>query len=66
MTLNLVDVHQYHSPPKNSLQKSTHNLNFEIYLQFFILCDAYFFDINILHMFKFLNVCWSFLKIELV
>jgi hypothetical protein len=31
------------SPPKNSLQNSTHNLNFEIYLQIFILCDMYFF-----------------------
>jgi hypothetical protein len=36
MVLNLVNVHQYHSPPKKSLQNSTHNLNFEIYLQIFI------------------------------
>ncbi len=26
---------------KNSLQNSTHNLNFEIYFQFFILCDIF-------------------------
>jgi hypothetical protein len=40
--LNLVNVHQYHSSPKNSLQNSTHNLNFEVYLQFFIFYDVYF------------------------
>jgi hypothetical protein len=31
LVLNLVDVYQYHSPPKKSLQNSTHNLNFEVY-----------------------------------
>jgi len=30
--LNIVYVHQYHSSPKNSLQNSTHNLSFEVYL----------------------------------
>jgi hypothetical protein len=58
--LNLPYVHQYHSPPKNSLRNSTHNLSFEIYLQFFILCDMYFFDTNIFHTFKFVDVCWNF------
>ncbi len=61
MVLNLVDVHQYQSPPKKSLQNSTHNLNFEVYLQFFILYDMVFFKTNIFHMFKFVNLCWSFL-----
>jgi hypothetical protein len=56
MVFNLVDVHQYHSPPKKSLQNSTHNLSFEVYLQFFILCDMYFFDTNIFHMFKFVDI----------
>jgi len=44
MVLNFVDVYQYHLPPKNSLLNSTHNFNFEIYLQFFILCDVYIFQ----------------------
>ncbi len=60
IVLNLVDIHQYHSTPKKSLQNSTHNFNSEIYLQFFILGNVYFFDTNILHMFKFVNVYWSF------
>jgi hypothetical protein len=64
--LNLVNVHQYHSPPKNSLQNSTHNLSFEVYLQNFIFCDMYFFDTNILHTFKFVNVCWIFFLNKLV
>jgi len=64
--LNLINVRQYHSPPKDSLQNSTHNLSFEIYLQIFILCDMYFFNTNILHMFKFVNVCWSFFLNKLV
>jgi hypothetical protein len=29
MVLNLVDVYQYQSPPKKSLQKPTHNITFE-------------------------------------
>jgi hypothetical protein len=57
MVLNLVDINQYHSPPKKSLQNFTYNLNFELYLQFFILCDVYFFDTNIFYMFKFVKVC---------
>ncbi len=60
MVLNLDDVHQYHSTPKKSLQNFTHNLSFEVYLQFFILYDMYFFNTNIFHMFKFLNVSWRF------
>jgi hypothetical protein len=40
--LDLVDVYHYHSPQKNSLQNSTHNFNFDIYLQFFILHDVFF------------------------
>ncbi len=35
------NVYQYHSPQKHSLQNSTHNLNFEIYFQFFIVCDVF-------------------------
>jgi hypothetical protein len=34
MVLDLVDVYQYHSPQKNSLQNSTHNFSFEVCLQF--------------------------------
>ncbi len=64
--LHLVNVHQYHSPPKTSLQNSTHNLSFEVYLQFFILCDMYFFDTNIPYTFKFANVCSSFFLNKLV
>ncbi len=60
--LTLVDVHPYHSPTKSSLQNSTHNLSFEIYLQFFVLCDMYFSNTNILHMFKFVNVSWNFFQ----
>jgi hypothetical protein len=37
MVLDLIDVYQYHTPYKNSLKKSTHNFNFEIYMQFFKL-----------------------------
>jgi hypothetical protein len=62
MVLNLVDVCQYHSPPKNSLQKSTHTFSYEVYLQIFILCDMYFFNTNIFHMFKFVNVYWNLKK----
>jgi hypothetical protein len=32
MLLNLIYVHQYCSPSKNSLQNSTHNFSFEVYL----------------------------------
>jgi hypothetical protein len=41
MVMDLVDVYQYHSPQKNSLQNSIYNFSFEIYLQIFILCDAF-------------------------
>jgi hypothetical protein len=41
MVLTLVDVHQDHSPQRHSLQNSTHNLSFEVYLQISILCDAF-------------------------
>jgi hypothetical protein len=60
MVINLVDVHQYRSPTKTLLQNSTHNLSFEVYLQFFILYDLYFFYTNIFHMVKFVNICWIF------
>jgi hypothetical protein len=66
MVLNLVDVHQYHSTPKNSLQNSTYEFNYEVYLQIFILCDMYFFNTNIFHMFKFVNVYWSLFLDKLV
>jgi hypothetical protein len=56
MVLDLIDVYQYYSPQKNSLQISIHNLCFEIYLYFEIFCDEYYFDTNIFHMFKFVNV----------
>jgi hypothetical protein len=41
MVLELVDVYQYHSSKNISLQNSTCNLSFEIYLQFFILFDIF-------------------------
>jgi hypothetical protein len=53
-----------HSPPKKSLQNCTHNLNFEVYLQLFMLCDMNFFNTNILYMFKFVNVCWIYFLIN--
>jgi hypothetical protein len=56
MVFNLFYIHQYHSTPKKSLQNFTHSLNFEIYLQFFIIGNVYFFDTNKLHMFKFVNL----------
>jgi hypothetical protein len=65
MVLDLVHVYQYYSPQKNSLQNSTHNLSFEVYLQIFILYDVKF-DTNILHIFKFINVCGIFFKNKLV
>jgi len=34
MDLDLVDVYPYHSPQKNSLQNSTRNFSFEVYLHF--------------------------------
>jgi hypothetical protein len=34
MDLDLVDVYQYQSPQKNSLQNSIHNFSFEVYLHF--------------------------------
>jgi len=33
--LDLIHVYQYHTPLKNSLKNSIHNLNFEIYIQKF-------------------------------
>jgi hypothetical protein len=41
MVLDLVDVYRYYSPQTNSLQISTHNLCFEIYLHLFIFWDEY-------------------------
>jgi hypothetical protein len=35
MVLDLIHVYQYHTPLKISPKNSTHNLNFEIYMQFF-------------------------------
>jgi hypothetical protein len=32
MVLDLIDVYQFHSPQKNSIKNSTHNLSFEIYM----------------------------------
>jgi hypothetical protein len=32
MVLNLIVLHQFHSPQKNSTKVSTHNLNFEVYI----------------------------------
>jgi hypothetical protein len=54
---NLIVVYQYHTSLKISLKNSIHNLNFEIYIQIFKLCDEYYFVTNILHMFKLLIVC---------
>jgi hypothetical protein len=45
---------------KNALENSNHNLNFEVYIQIFKLCDEYYFINNIIHMFKFFNDCWNF------
>ncbi len=57
MAWNSIDVYQYHWPQKNSWKNSTHNLSFELCMQFFILYDKYYFVTNILHMLKFTNVC---------
>ncbi len=45
---------------KNSPNNSIHNLSFEIYIQYFKLCDGHYFVTNILHTFKFFNVYWVF------
>jgi hypothetical protein len=66
MVLNLVDVYQYHSPPKKSLQNSIDNLNFEVYLEFFMFCDVYFSNTNILHMSKFANFCCNLFLYKLI
>jgi hypothetical protein len=47
---------------KKSPKSSTDNPNFEIYIQFFIARDEYYFVTNVFHMLKFTNVYWSFLK----
>jgi len=41
MVPNSVGVYQNHSAQKKSLQNSTHNFSFEVYLQFSILYDAF-------------------------
>jgi hypothetical protein len=64
MTLDLIDVYQCHWPQKNSPKISTHNLSFEVCMQFFILYDEYCFITNILHMLKFTNVYWSLFWID--
>jgi hypothetical protein len=46
----------YHQ--KNPLQNSTYNLSFEVYMQFFILSDVYFFDTNI----SYVQVCKFLLR----
>jgi hypothetical protein len=38
-----------------------HHPSFEVYIQFFKLCDEYYFVMNTLHMFKLFNV--EFFKI---
>jgi hypothetical protein len=58
--LDLINVYQYHAPYKNSPKHSIDNLTFEIHSQIFKLCDKYYLVINIIHTFKFLNVCWKF------
>jgi hypothetical protein len=65
MVLDLVDVYQYYSPKKHSPQISTRNLSFYIFA-FLKLCGKYYFDTNILHMFKFVNVWLSFFLNRLV
>jgi hypothetical protein len=47
MVLNLIHVYQYYTILKNSPKNSTHNLSFEIYVQFFqilsqvLFCNKY-------------------------
>jgi hypothetical protein len=57
IVLYLIDVYQYHTPLKNAPENSIHNPSFEVYIQIFKLCDEYYFVTNILHTFKFFNVC---------
>jgi hypothetical protein len=35
MVLDLIHVYQYHTPKKNSAKNSTHNVSFEVYMQYF-------------------------------
>jgi hypothetical protein len=57
MALNLVDVYQYHPPPKMSLQNSTHNLNFEVYFNFsYIVTCIFLTQIYFIRS----SVCWNF------
>jgi hypothetical protein len=57
MVLDLVDVYQYYSSQKKLLQNSTHNLSFEVCLQFSYFVTYFLFNTNIVNMFKFVNVC---------
>jgi hypothetical protein len=66
MNLNLIDVNRYHTPSKNSLKHSSHNLSLEIYIYNFKLCDKYYFVTNIFHIFKFVNGFWNLKKIEYI
>jgi hypothetical protein len=59
MVPNSVRVYQNHSPQKKSLENFTHNFSFEVYLKF-PYSMMHLFNTNILHMFKFVNVCWIF------
>jgi len=49
-------IHHKKNSPKNSI----HNFSFEICIQIFQIYDGYYFVMNILHTFKFFNVCWIF------
>jgi hypothetical protein len=62
MVLDFINVYQYHTHvyQKNSTNNSTHDFSFEIYMQIFKLCDAYYFVTNIFQRFKIFNVCWTF------
>jgi hypothetical protein len=67
MDLNLIDVNQYHTPSKNSLKNSTHNMSLEIYIYIIsnfvisiILSQIYSIYSNLSIVFEF------FLKIEYI
>jgi hypothetical protein len=66
MVLNLVDVHQYQSSPKNHYKTPPITLilkyvfNFSYYVMCILSTKIY------LHMFKFVNDCWSLFKTKLV
>jgi hypothetical protein len=66
MVLNLIHVYQYHTPFKNSPKNSTHNLSFELYLQFLQTLWQVLFCHKYIPYIQFFIFCWIFKIIDYV